>query len=153
MCNSSDPFGLAPDSTNGADSTSKAHDSATAKHNAAVSTCRADAGKFGVSLLMNVTGLSLVKYLKAAADVVRVGRVLGTASAGAFENAGGAFAAQAMYTPSAMALHSGLATGGTNYHFGGAAGFAYTVAKALPAVGAGLELGEAIHSCSNTGTP
>lgn len=148
--NNSDPFGLDPDSSK-ADSTSHGAGAREAEHKAAA-TCRADAKKFGVSLLMNMSGLGVAKYATSAAKLFRAASALGELTETAWATVSGVFIKQAMYMPAATAassvIHQGLAAEGTDYHLGGTAGSVYSFFKAMPVSGAGLDLGEAIHSCT-----
>jgi hypothetical protein len=105
--------------------------------------CKADAKQ---ALLAGVTTLARVEafsYGKTLFKMIRAGKGFASPATEAL------FVGNALYTPSLMAIQEQYSDRGTPNPFEGTAGASwYTFFKHVPVLDAGLELGEAINSCS-----
>lgn len=103
--------------------------------------CSADVRQAALSTAGTVLGVGAVGYAK--------GLVTLAASEGAWEVPAvtSAFARNAAFLPSFMALKQATGSGGTPNPFGGSVGRVYQVLKMVPGFGAGMEAGEAFKSC------
>jgi len=105
--------------------------------------CRADARQLGLALAQNALGIGAIGFAKGLYVLAT------TESAWASAQVTTNFAMNAALLPPMMATRAAAArAGGTPNPFDGIGGFVYSLTKMVPIVGAGMELGEAINSCT-----
>ena len=110
--------------------------------------CQADLRQTGVAFTSSALGLGAFRYLQGL-------KALSTGSAQAWGNAAvvGQVTKNAALLPAFMAAGTAAKSGGTANPFEGNYATAYSLAKSVPVLGVGLELGEAMNSCIGLGNP
>ena len=146
-----DLFGLCPEDKGGDGETDRLDDcpegSEGQKEYTAYMRCVQDLKQLALSLVGEVFKVGVVSYGVSSIRYMQEVRTVGASAALTFETSKHAtqFAVNASLAPALTALQFGT-EGGTQYDLGAFNGL-YTLLKAAPIVGSGLELGEAINAC------